>query len=200
MRAKQMFIGHAEVMAMSVSFSGELAYELHVPNEQLYLVCTILNDAGTDFGLTYFGLYATESMRVEKGFLHWKADLIYEQNPIETGLDRFVKLDKPFFVGKKALLKQLDRGERKRLVSLAVDCDFACAHGGGPVFLGDEQVGSVTSSGYGHRTSINYAYAFVDLRVAEIGAIVEVGILGERFSAEVIEPCQYDPENMRVRS
>ena len=96
----------AQVLAMSVSFSGELSYELHVPNEQLYLVWKILDQAGKDFNLVYFGLYATESMRVEKGYLHWKADLIYEHNPMETGLDRFVRLDKPYFVGKKSLLMQ----------------------------------------------------------------------------------------------
>jgi len=69
---------------MNVSFSGELSYELHIPNEQLYLVWQLLNEAGQKFNLGYFGLYATESMRLEKGYLHWKADLIYEQNPFEA--------------------------------------------------------------------------------------------------------------------
>lgn len=200
MRCRQMHIGHAEVTAMSVSFSGELAYELHVPNQQLYLVWTILEKAGKLFDLSPFGLYATESMRVEKGYLHWKADLIYERNPMETGLDRFVKLDKPYFVGKKALLKQIDRGHRKQRVSLSVECDIACAHGGDPVFSGSTQIGSVSSSGYGYRTGINYAYAFVEPGYDAQGTEVEVGILGERYPATVILPCQYDPDNQRVRS
>ena len=185
---------------MSVSFSGELAYELHIPNEQLYLVWTILEQAGKAFDLSLFGLYATESMRVEKGYLHWKADLIYERNPMETGLDRFVKLDKPFFVGKKALLKQIERGHQKQLVSLAVECDFACAHGGDPVFSGNVQIGSVSSSGYGHRTCLNYAYAFLESAYCPVGTELAVSILGENYPAKVISPCQYDPENLRVRS
>ena len=121
MRAKSVFIGHAQALAMSVSFSGELAWELHIPNEQLYLTWKILTETGLEYDLGYFGLYATESMRVEKGYLHWKADLIYEHNPLEAGLDRFVNLDKPYFVGKKALLRQIDRGQRKKLVSLNVN-------------------------------------------------------------------------------
>ena len=107
LQAQTMFIGHAEVFAMRVSFSGELAYELHIHNQQLYLVWTILNEAGKAFGLGYFGLYETESMRLEKGYRHWKADLSNEYNPIESRLDRFVALDKADFIGKTALPSQI---------------------------------------------------------------------------------------------
>jgi dimethylglycine dehydrogenase len=200
LRAQPMFIGHAEVIAMSVSFSGELAYELHVPNEQLYLVWEILNDAGREFDLGYFGLYATESMRLEKGYLHWKADLIYEHNPLEARLDRFVKLDKPDFIGKAALLRQIERGPRKLLVSMTVDCDIAPAHGGDPVYADGQQVGSVTSAGYGHRVKQSIAYAYVEPQSAAIGTPLTIGILGEQYPAEVVSPIFYDPENERMRA
>ena len=200
MRVKPMFIGHAGVVAMSVSFSGELAYELHVPNEQLYLVWEMLNEAGTGFGSGHFGLYATESMRLEKGYRHWKSDLVCEFNPLESRLDRFVDLDKPDFVGRQALLEQVGRGPRGLFVSMVVDCDFAPAHNGDPVFAGDRQVGSVTSAGYGHRTRCNIAYAFVEPDQADVGARLAVGILGERYEAEVVEPVLYDPDNRLVRA
>ncbi|MDJ0779210.1 MAG: FAD-dependent oxidoreductase [Gammaproteobacteria bacterium] len=200
LRARPMFIGHAEVIAMAVSFSGELAYELHVPNEQLYLVWQILHEAGAGFDLGHFGLYATESMRLEKGYLHWKADLIYEHNPFEAGLDRFVKLDKDSFIGKQALLEQVERGPRKQLVSLTVDCDIAPAHGGDGVFADGKQVGSVTSGGYGHRVRQNIAYAYIEPACAEIGTGLEIGILGERYPARVAQPIRYDPENRLVRA
>ncbi len=200
LRAKPMFIGHAEVVAMSVSFSGELAYELHVPNEQLYLVWQLLHEAGRDFDLGHFGLYATESMRLEKGFLHWKADLIYEHNPYEAGLERFVKLDKGDFVGRDALLAQVERGPRKLLVSLVVDCDVGPAHGGDPVFAGAAQVGTVTSGGYGHRVGENLAYAYVDPEHSAIDCALELGILGERYPARVVTPQRYDPDNERIRA
>jgi dimethylglycine dehydrogenase len=200
LQCRQMFIDHAEVTAMSVSFSGELAYELHVPNAQLYLVWQILNQAGKAFGLGYFGLYATESMRLEKGYLHWKADLIYEHNPFEARLDRFVNLDKPDFIGKQALLEQLERGPRKLLVSLKVDCDIASAHGGDPVFAGAQQVGSVTSAGYGHRVQKNIAYAYVNPDMAKIGTGLQLGILGDKYAAVAVEPTLYDPANQRVQA
>ena len=200
LRAKSMFIGHAEVVAMNVSFSGELAYELHIPNEQLYLVWQILNEAGNAFDLGYFGLYATESMRLEKGYRHWKADLIVEHNPIESRLERFVKLDKEDFVGKQALLAQIERGPRKLFVSMTLDCDIAPAHGGNPVFSGEKQVGSITSGGYGFRTENNIAYAFVDPDQADIGNQLRVGILGEQYDAIVVDPVLYDPENRLVKS
>jgi dimethylglycine dehydrogenase len=197
---KSMFIGHAEVIAMKVSFSGELAYELHVPNERLYLVWHTLEQAGRAFELGRFGLYATESMRLEKGYLHWKADLINEHNPFEARLERFVKLDKPDFIGKPGLLEQVERGPRKLLVSMDVDCAVAPAHGGDPVYSGSAQVGSVTSGGYGHRVARNIAYAYVDPGAAEAGTRLEIGILGERYAATVAEPVRYDPENRLPRS
>ena len=198
--AKPMFVGHAEVMAMNVSYSGELAYELHVPNEQLYLVWQTLHAAGGDFDIGHFGLYATESMRLEKGYLHWKADIIYEHNPFEARLDRFVDLDKPDFVGKAALIEQAARGPRKLLVSMTVDCELAPAHGGDPVFADGRQVGSVTSAGYGHRVGENIAYAYIEPAHAAIGEPVEVGILGERYPAAVVDPRRYDPDNRLPRS
>ncbi|MFT5218619.1 MAG: dimethylglycine dehydrogenase [Planctomycetota bacterium] len=200
LRAKTMLIGHVELTAMNVSFSGERAYELHVPNEQLYLLWQILNQAGVGFELGNFGLYATESMRLEKGYLHWKSDLIYEFNPYEAGLQRFVKLDKPDFIGKAALEAQQQRGPRKQLVSMIVDCDIAPAHSGDPVYFGSEQIGSVCSGGYGHRVKKNIAYAYIDPEHAAFDSRLSIGILGETFPASVVHPVLYDPDNQLVKS
>ncbi len=201
LNVKEMTLGHAKVTAMTVSFSGELAYELHVPNEQLYLVWKLLIEAGTEFNLSHFGLYATESMRMEKGYLHWKADLIYERTPIETGLDFFVKMDKPNFVGKEALQALLEEGNKKQLVTLVTECVLAPAHSGDSIYdaTGKELVGTVTSGGFGHRVKKNIAYAFVEPEFTEIGAELKVEILGEKYAAVVTETCLYDPENTLVR-
>ncbi|MDP6969735.1 MAG: FAD-dependent oxidoreductase [Gammaproteobacteria bacterium] len=199
MQARQMFIGHAQVMAMSVSFSGELAFELHVPNEQLYLVWQLLQKAGTDFGLSKFGLYATESMRLEKGYLHWKAEIIDEFTPFEAGLDRFVNMDKKF-VGKEALQKTQIVGPRKLLVSLAIDSDVASAHSGDPVLNQGQQVGVVTSAGYGHRVGKNLAYAYIAPAMASVGQYLSVKVMGSDCPAIVVPRCLYDPDNILVRS
>ena len=126
---RRVFIGHAEAVAMSVSFSGELAWELHIPNEQLAAAFSVLWEAGAQYGMKPFGLYATDSMRLEKGYRHWKADLITEYSPFESGLDRFVALDKDF-VGKDALIKLQNSGPRNRFVSMIVGTDLAPAQPG----------------------------------------------------------------------
>ncbi|MDP6164741.1 MAG: FAD-dependent oxidoreductase [Gammaproteobacteria bacterium] len=199
MQARQMYLGHAEVTAMSVSFSGELAYELHVANEQLYLVWQLLQAAGKQVGLSKFGLYATESMRLEKGYLHWKAEVIDEFTPLEAGLDRFVKLDKDF-VGKEALRAARQAGPNKLLVTIDIDCQGVSAHGGDPVLLNGKQVGVVTSAGYGHRTGKNLAYAYVDPQVAVQGQKLQCQVIGESYTSVVVPKGLYDPSNILVRS
>ena len=200
MCVRRLGVGHAEITAMSVSFSGELAYELHVPNAQLYLIWQRLHQAAGAFEPVHFGLYATESMRLEKGYRHWKADLIGEYNPLESGLARFVDLDKADFIGRPALLRQRERGPRKCFVCLTVDCDLAPAHSGDAVFSGATQVGTVTSGGYGHRVKKNIALAFVDPAASPIGHRLQLGILGQRYPATVVAPCLYDADHARVRA
>ena len=90
-------------------------------------------------------------MRLEKGYRHWKADLIYERNPLESALERFVDFDKADFIGRQALLEERQRGDLKRFVSLQVDSSIAPAHSGDSLYLGEQIVGTVTSGGYGHR-------------------------------------------------
>ena len=180
--------------------SGELAYELHVPNEQLFLVWKLINEAGPAFNLSYFGLYATESMRMEKGYMHWKADLIYERNPMETGLDFFVKMDKPSFVGKEALEGLLEEGNKKQLVTLVTECEIAPAHSGDSIYDADKLIGTVTSGAYGHRVNKNIAYAFVEPEFSKVGTEFKIEILGQMYPAVVTEACLYDPKNELVRS
>lgn len=198
LQVREMTLGHASVKAMSVSFSGELAYELHVPNEQLYLTWKLINAAGAEFGLSRFGLYATESMRLEKGYRHWKADLIYERNPMESGLERFVHMDKNF-IGKVALQNEIARGPLKQFVVLTVDCEVGPAHAGDSLYRGDELIGTVTSGGYGHRVEKNIAYAFVQPELAAEGTALEIELLGQRYNATVCAECLYDADYELVR-
>ena len=192
---RECFIGIAPATVMSVSFSGELAYEIHVPNASLYAAYLALRSAGEAHGLTLFGALAVDSMRLEKGYLHWKADILTEFDPFETGLDRFVNMQKAEFVGKAALA---GRQGAKQLVTLEVHSADAAAHGGASVMLGDKVVGTISSGGYGHRLQKNLAYAFMDA-VPE-GAALEVDVLGNRVPAQIIPRGPYDPQMVRVRA
>ncbi|MEE4239573.1 MAG: FAD-dependent oxidoreductase [Anderseniella sp.] len=195
---RKVHISHHAVIAMSVSFSGELAWELHVPNASLVGAYQTLVKAGKGFGLAHFGLYATESMRLEKGYRHWKADLITEFNPVESGLERFVSQNKNFH-GKAGVERQLAKGLRKRFVSLLVDANHAPTHPGDSIVAGGKVIGSITSAGWGYRLGRNLAMGFVDPGFADIGTRIEVEVIGEPVAAVVCEPCQYDPGNALVR-
>ncbi len=197
---REVRIGHAEAVAMSVSFSGELAWELHIPNAQLLSAYETLRRVGEAHGMAPFGLYATESMRLEKGYRHWKGDLITEFNPMESCLSRFVDLEKPDFPGKAALQAAIARGPRKRFVTLVVESDDAPAHPGDAVLSNGSVVGSVTSAAWGHRVGKNLAMAFVDPGYAEPGQALDLLVLGQRLPARITEPCLYDPANLRVRA
>ena len=197
--AKPVHIGSAEAIALSVSFSGELAWELHIPNAQLKLAFDRLQEAGKPFGMKPFGLYATESMRLEKGYRHWKADLITEYNPYESGLDRFVHLDKSF-IGKSALLAMQEHPKRRSFVSLIIDTGEAPAQPGDSIIDAEGRVvGTISSAAFGHRVGLNLAMGFVDPGFAAMGTELGIEIVGNVYQARIAEECHYDPKNERVR-
>ncbi|MEH6523333.1 GcvT family protein [Sulfitobacter sp.] len=197
---RECFIGFSPATVMGVSFSGELAYEIHIPNASLYAAYLALRDAGNAHGLKLFGARAVDAMRMEKGFLHWKADLLTEFDPFETGLDRFVKIDKGDFIGKPALVARQAARPRKKLVTLKIDATHAPAHGGGSLMQGDNVVGTITSGDWGHRVGMNLAYAFVNPELAEIGTKMLLDLCGDLVGAQVITPSPYDPSYDRMRS
>ena len=186
-------VGIAPATVMSVSYSGELAYEIHVPIESAAAAWRALREAGAT---RIFGSRAIESMRIEKGFLHWKADLMTEFDPYETGLERFVRAGGGY-VGVEALAA---RTPSRRLVTLAIDSPVAPAHSGASVIADDAVVGTVTSAAMGHRTGLNLALAFVVPEMAKEGTALAVEVIGEARPARVIAPSPYDPGFERVRA
>ena len=196
---RECFVGIAPATVMAVSFSGELAYEIHVPNASLYAAYLALREAGAAHDLRLFGALAIDSMRMEKGYLHWKSDILTEFDPFETGLSRFIKIDKPDFVGRQALIQRQSEGPRKLLVNLSLDSRDAAAHPGASVMLDGAVVGTVTSGDWGRRTGLNIAYAFVDPPLADLGTALEIDVLGTMIAAQVISPSPYDPPLSRVR-
>nr|WP_325251657.1 FAD-dependent oxidoreductase [Amylibacter sp.] len=194
---REAFIGIAPAVVMSVSFSGEHAYEIHVPNAQLYAAYLALRKAGEPHGLTLFGARAVDSMRMEKGYRHWKADLITEFNPFESGLDRFVNMQKPDFIGKAALQDANSRPLRRKFVTLTLECTDAPAQAGDSVVQNGQVVGTITSADWGHRTDKNIAMAFIKPDATE-NLMVEV--IGHPVPASITEPCLYDPQNSLPKS
>jgi len=196
--ACEAFVGIARATVLSVSFSGEQAYEIHLPNHQLHAAYLALVAAGEPHGMRLFGSRAAESMRLEKAYLHWKSDLICEYDPFESGLGRFVDMSKPAFVGKSALAART--GPRRKLITALIDCDHAPAHGGASFICGDRVVGTVTSGDWGHRIAQNIALGFVEPEFADPGTSMIVDILGAHIPAKVVVAPLYDPLNDRVKN
>ncbi len=198
---KRAYVGVAPAVIWSVSFSGELAYEIHVPTSQLQGAWSALRMAGQPHGLRLFGARAVDSMRIEKGFRHWKADLVTEFDPYESALDRFVKEDKPHFIGKEALAgRHAEQGLRRKFVTLAIDCDHAPAHSGDSIVNAEGRVvGSVTSADWGHRVAKNLAMGFVEPAYADVGMSLGVEVIGEAQPAVVLAGCVFDSEHERMR-
>jgi dimethylglycine dehydrogenase len=192
---KEAYIGIAPATVMRVSFSGETAYELHIPNASLYAAYLALREAGDAHGMKIFGAKAVDSMRMEMGYLHWKADILTEFDPFETNLGRFIKMDKPDFVGKAALEKKGD--PKYLLISMALDSTDSAAHGGASVMKDGKVIGTVTSGDWGYRTGLNLAYAFVDPAFTEPDTTFEVDVLGTMVPAKVIPAGPYFADSSR---
>ncbi|WP_120498870.1 FAD-dependent oxidoreductase [Kiloniella sp. EL199] len=200
--AQQISVGIAPVTAARVNFVGEYGWELHHPIEMQNYLFDLLMEAGAEFSLKPFGIRAMDSMRLEKSYRLIPTEMSIEYSALETGLDRFVRLDKEDdFIGKQALADWKERGFDNQFVTLEVhgvtDCD---ARGSEPIYLNDEMVGRVTSGGYGFRTQKSIALAMVRPDLAEIGTELDVYILGNLFKATIVEESPYDPENKILRN
>jgi dimethylglycine dehydrogenase len=187
------------VRALRVSYVGELGWELHHPMTQMEKLYDALMDAGKEFDIANFGLYAVNAMRLEKGYKAWGSELTTEITTVEAGLDRFVKLDKEF-IGKEVVLKRMQSGGDIQLVYVAVDAADADVAGNEPVYDGDRIIGITTSGAYGYRVEQSVAFAYVEPKYAAPGSSFDIAILGERRRATVQAEPLYDPKNERMRA
>ena len=194
-------VGMGRGVAIRVNYVGELGWELHMPLESLAGVYRTVWEAGEAHGIRDFGVYAMESMRLEKCYRSWKGDLSTDYSPLTGSLDRFVRLQKPAdFIGKKPLLAEQESGSMERFVPLIVEAGNVDAVYLSSVWQGDQVVGLVTSGGYGHRIGKSIALAYIRSDLAVEGEKLEVEILGQRTPATVASEPLYDPENERLRA
>jgi dimethylglycine dehydrogenase len=197
-RCRELRVGMAPVRALRVSYVGELGYELHHPIEYQRHLYDLLMEAGAPFGIVDWGYRALDSMRLEKAYRLWGVDMSADWTPLESGMDRFVAFDKGEFIGREALLRQRERGVERALACLVVDAADADPHGYEPILAGDEAIGYVAAGGYGHTVEKTIALAYLPVAYLEPGTELEVGILGARRRARVVEQPLYDPENERL--
>jgi glycine cleavage system T protein len=198
MRARELAVGPVPCLALRVTYVGELGWELYCPTEFGLALWDTLWEAGRGQGLVAGGYKAIDSLRLEKGYRVWGADITPDDTPYEAGLGFAVKLDKGDFVGREALLEAQE--PERRLACLVLSDPRSVALGSEPVRVDGELVGRVTSGGYGYTVERSIAYAYVPAAHAEPGRPVEVEIFGEWIAGEVAEDPLFDPRGERIRA
>ncbi|MGO8830575.1 MAG: FAD-dependent oxidoreductase [Steroidobacteraceae bacterium] len=195
--AREITVAGRPVRALRVSYVGELGWELHAPVDALPALYDAFWERGRIYGIANYGLYAVNSMRIEKGYKAWSTELTNELNMLEADMARFFNADRSGFVGSDATLAQPPRP--LRIVYLQVDAADTDARGGEPVLAADRCIGIATSGSYGHRVHKSLAFACIELAFAAPGSTFDVLIQGERRRAQVLGAAAFDPDNTRMR-
>ena len=194
-------IAGADVVLFRVSFAGELGWEIHSKVEDTAAVWDVVMRAGQGHGLRPFGMFALNSLRIEKGYRAWKGDLSTDYTVLQGGLERFVDWAKPAFRGKAALAAEKQAGVAKRFCTLVVEAGENDPPYMSTIWHDGKVVGETTSGYFGHRTEKCIALGMLrsDLNVA--GTQVEVEVFGTRYPALVQDDAPlWDPQNSRIRA
>ena len=195
-----------DVKILRVSYVGELGYELHAKMADLPPLFDALEEAGKAFGMGYYGAYAANSMRLEKGYRAWGSDLTTERDLVETGLSVFCKTEGRDFLGRSALEDRLQQSGRWQMKLLSIESDQQDPFYAHSLYVGDEPVGVVTSGGYGHRSQKTLALAYLSDPEEAIkadageGSPLEIRILNKRYQATILDEVPFDPKNVRLKS
>src|SRR6266404_3060181 len=199
--AREMTVGPCpNAIVVRVSFTGELGYEIYTPAEYQRTLYDELVSHGKAVGLRLAGSRALLSLRVEKGFPSWGVDLSPDYSPFEPGLGRFVRLDKPDFVGKASAQRLAEAAPKERLATFVVEANGVDCFGGEALYRDGELAGYVTSGTYGHHVKESLALGYVRPQYYEHDAAFEVELLGKRCPARLSQRARFDPEGTRMRT
>lgn len=201
MRSRTIEVAGVNCLAIRVSFTGDLGWELHCAQSDQIRLYSALLKAAKEVDAGPVGGRALASLRIEKGYGSWGREYSPENWPQEVGMDRLIKLDKDF-ANKDAYLAIKDRPAREQLAIFAVEAvNGADASGGEPVFLADgTPAGRITSGGYGYSVGRSLALGFIKDGLAAAGDWVEIYILGKPHRAQILAEPAFDPTGQRLRS
>ncbi len=195
-------VGMATARAVRITYVGELGWELHVPMDQAALVYETLMAAGQDLSVRNAGHYAINSLRLEKGYRAWGAELSPDDSPLEAGLGFAIDWSKPF-LGREALRKQQQGGLRRCLVVFVLEDPEPMLWGSEPIYRNSEPVGYTTSGAYGHSVGGAVAMGYVTNAQAVdrdfiLSGRYEIGIAGRHYPAKAWLRPPYDPHRKRI--
>jgi dimethylglycine dehydrogenase len=201
MRSQRISVSGIDVIAIRVSFTGDLGWELHCAAKDQAELYSELLDAGREFSAGPVGSRALMSLRIEKGYGSWGREYSSEYWPQEVGLDRHIKMDKGDFLNRDAYATIAGKASRDKLSMFLVAAKEADASGGEPIFLADgSPVGQVTSGAYGYSVGQSLALGFVRADAAIPGQKFSISILGRPHEAMLLDRPPFDPAGSRLRS
>jgi len=197
---QRLAVGDVPALALRVTYVGELGWEFYCPMEYGQRLWDILWEAGQPDGLVAGGYRAIDSLRLEKGYRYWSADIGPDYTPYEAGLGFAVRLDKGDFIGRDALVRQKAAGLTRQLACVTLADPAAVAIGNEPLRHGEAVVGWITSGGYGYTVGQSIAYAYLPLALTAPGTALDVEFLGERLPATVVRAPLWDPKGLRIKA
>ncbi|GFT61517.1 dimethylglycine dehydrogenase, mitochondrial [Trichonephila clavipes] len=197
--AKTMEVADTPVRALRLSYTGELGWELYHSAKHTDALYKALLDAGGEFEIGDFGTYALNTLRLEKGFRMWGAEMNMDSNPLEAGLDYFIRMDKQDFIGKAALEKVLQEGLNRKLVYLKVHSKNVDPDGNESIWCCNKVVGYTTSGAFGHTVKHGVAFAYLPPYLAVPTTKVHVELLGDLVEAEVLPSAPVEIEPIRTK-
>jgi 4-methylaminobutanoate oxidase (formaldehyde-forming) len=203
--ARRISVASCPVLALRVTYVGELGWELHMPTDVAVTVYEALMAAGAGLGLVNAGYRAIETLRLEKGYRAWGSDIGPDHTPVEAGLAWACKMKSGVpFLGRDAVAAQLEGGVKKRLAGFTVDSPDVILLGRETIYRDGVRVGWLSSGGFGHTLGKPIGYGYV----REAGGVAEDWMQTGRYELEVASdrvPCKihvtalYDPLNARIK-
>lgn len=191
------YVGSVPVLAVRVSYVGELGWEFHTSMEYGAELWHILEEAGKPHGVVPFGDGALVSMRLEKGFPAYGVDIDPSYTPLEASMAHTVDFETEF-IGRAAVLAQRDAGLDRRRTTLTLDDADAVVGSATPVLEGDTAIGHVTSAEEGYSVGEFVLSAYLPPAYTDPGTRVEIQYGNERYDATVRESALFDPERTRM--
>jgi len=198
MSARMTTIGNVkDILVLRISYTGETGYELYLPKRKQLSLFDLLQSEGANLGLRLVGTRALMQTRLEKSFPAWALELSMDYTAAEAGMDRFVKLDKPDFIGRNAVITYPT--PREIFATFTVDAGDCAIWGDEAIFLNGEPIGYVSSGGYGPATEKHIALGYVNFDAYQPGEQYSIELLGQLVSAEIHTQPLYDPGGARMR-
>ena len=203
MTAQYVYLGYIQILALRVSYVGELGWELYIPVESAKNVYENIMSNRSQLEVIHAGFFAMDSLRIEKGYRAWGTDIIDQDTPIEAGLSFAVDFSKSDFIGKNVLLKQRSENIKKRLVMFRLDDSDTLLLGEEPIYRNGKLVGRTTSANYGHTLGCSVAMGYVESYEGISKEYVKDGsyqieLMGQKYTAQASLSAFYDPKGTKI--